>query len=277
MSNFKYLSDGRKVVVIGQLNNTESIVQEVFVTPGGDEIPSGERFVTKSLHDEPVKSWKEKEQDKLEAAIKRLKSDREAESNKIHQIKQKLKGYREVFKQVKLLADNLPESNLEELTLFMSGSVEWLVFSSKWELHKPVRFEDEFFYSDRDYDRYRFDGLKLMDMLGKSNGDITFRMNRWNDGSGNDWREVKPFSDWDSAVAYVKQIADAKIADGSLREKDYKVCKELGFEFTEEQMESIRNRLLGSLEESLRNAKSDAEKRINEAGRRLIEMREKLS
>ncbi|VGD33408.1 Uncharacterised protein [Klebsiella pneumoniae] len=53
----KYLSDGRKVVVVGQLNQTETIVQEVFVTEAGDELPGGERFVTKSLHDVPVESW----------------------------------------------------------------------------------------------------------------------------------------------------------------------------------------------------------------------------
>ncbi|QMR79257.1 hypothetical protein HV097_09595 [Enterobacter roggenkampii] len=34
----KFLSDGRKVVVVGALNNQETIVQEVFVTQQGDEI-----------------------------------------------------------------------------------------------------------------------------------------------------------------------------------------------------------------------------------------------
>ena len=28
----KFLSDGRKVVIVGQLNNQETIIQEVFVT-----------------------------------------------------------------------------------------------------------------------------------------------------------------------------------------------------------------------------------------------------
>ncbi|WP_181393601.1 hypothetical protein [Pectobacterium carotovorum] len=31
MSEVKFLSDGRKVAVIGQLNNQETIVQEIFV------------------------------------------------------------------------------------------------------------------------------------------------------------------------------------------------------------------------------------------------------
>ena len=54
----KYTSDGKKVAVIGRLNNQEQIVQEVFVVDGS-EIPSGEHFVVKSLHDVPVLSWKE--------------------------------------------------------------------------------------------------------------------------------------------------------------------------------------------------------------------------
>ncbi|HEI9857545.1 TPA: hypothetical protein SLO96_000850 [Proteus mirabilis] len=54
----KFLSDGRKVAVLGKLNTTESIVQEIFVTDSGVEIPSGENFTTKSLHDEPEKATK---------------------------------------------------------------------------------------------------------------------------------------------------------------------------------------------------------------------------
>lgn len=45
----KYTADGKKVVVIGDLNQTEKIVQEIFVTEDGCEIPTGERFVIKKV------------------------------------------------------------------------------------------------------------------------------------------------------------------------------------------------------------------------------------
>lgn len=64
MSELKFTSDGKKVVVIGSLNSQEKIVQEIFVVDGS-EIPSGEHFVVKSLHDAPVISWKEQELKKL--------------------------------------------------------------------------------------------------------------------------------------------------------------------------------------------------------------------
>lgn len=50
MAEIKYTTCGKKVVVIGDLNQTEKIVQEIFVTNDGAEIPSGERFVYESLY-----------------------------------------------------------------------------------------------------------------------------------------------------------------------------------------------------------------------------------
>jgi len=57
--NIKYTSDGKKVLVVGKLNAQETIVQEIFIS-NDNEIPSGENFVVKSLHDAPAVSWKEK-------------------------------------------------------------------------------------------------------------------------------------------------------------------------------------------------------------------------
>ena len=62
----KYTTDGKKVKVIGSLNNQQKIVQEIFITNDGSEIPSGENFVVTSLHEAPVESWKEKKLRELE-------------------------------------------------------------------------------------------------------------------------------------------------------------------------------------------------------------------
>ena len=94
----KYLSDGRKVVVVGVLNQTETIVQEVFVTKSGDEIPSGERFVVKSLHDAPVLSYKTKEEARL---LKRIESEKKELAGivvKQRAAKQKLETLRSILK-----------------------------------------------------------------------------------------------------------------------------------------------------------------------------------
>ena len=71
--NIKYTSDGKKVVVVGALNSKETIVQEVFVQ-GETEIPSGENFVVKSLHNSPSISWKEKNLLDLEKKYETIKT-----------------------------------------------------------------------------------------------------------------------------------------------------------------------------------------------------------
>ncbi len=276
MSNYKYLSDGRKVVVIGQLNNTESIVQEVFITPGGDEIPSGERFVTKSLHDEPVKSWAEKQKEKHQAALERIKQEQDRENKRIIDIRQKLKGYQETFKQVKKLAETLPEETLEELAMFMSGSVEYVVVASRYELVPPKRFDEEIFYYDRHYDERRFDGVSLVTFLGKSDGNTQFTVSRWNDGSGSEWRSVKPFADWNSALAYFKKLVESKLFEGKFSLKDYETCKKAGIDFTAEQMARIEEIVIGAHRKNLANAEASAAESVKKAKERLEQAQDKL-
>lgn len=81
----KYTKDGKKVAIIGELNQNEYIVQEISVTESGDEIPAGDRFTAKGLLDEPVETWKTKRAKALEADIvkkeaqlKQLNSDLES-------------------------------------------------------------------------------------------------------------------------------------------------------------------------------------------------------
>lgn len=56
LPEFKYTTQGKKVRIMGKLNSTEYIVQEVFVDDKGNEIHAGENFVTKNLLDAPAKS-----------------------------------------------------------------------------------------------------------------------------------------------------------------------------------------------------------------------------
>ena len=46
----KYTKDGKKVAILGKLNDTTWIVQEIFIL-NGQELPCGENFTTKTLLD----------------------------------------------------------------------------------------------------------------------------------------------------------------------------------------------------------------------------------
>ncbi|GAG11454.1 unnamed protein product, partial [marine sediment metagenome] len=137
----KYLSDGRKVAVIGTLNNTETIVQEIFVTKDGADIPSGENFTVKSLHDEPVMSWEKKQEAKLEKRIKDLERRKEIADKECYQSQSKLKAYGEIVKSTRKMIDLLPESELKTFSLFITGSAMYFVLD-RYDITEPARMID---------------------------------------------------------------------------------------------------------------------------------------
>ena len=176
----KYLSDGRKVVVIGQLNNVESIVQEVFVSDSGDQIPSGEKFTVKSLHDEPVKSWKEREAAKVDAIYLRKKDELSGIEREIRDMRSKRSSH------AKIISSNLRQINeLENLDVgiladVMARNIKW-VCSVNWSWEKVMTF-DEFIEVRNTYD----DGVKLISVHAKNDKTLMYKVGSYSDGSGSD-------------------------------------------------------------------------------------------
>lgn len=183
----KFLSDGRKVAIVGSLNQQETIVQEIFVTDSGDEIPSGERFVTKSLHDEPVKSWKQREAEKAELLYEKRQSEKKALDIEIRQLQAKRKGHQELIKSNLTVIEkttNLSEDDIDLIACVASGNVKWIVDDYHWWKRTP--FDKETFqYEGRfDYRDCEFEGIKMITLLGVGGGNYRFEINRWRDGSG---------------------------------------------------------------------------------------------
>jgi len=179
----KFLSDGRKVVVVGQLNNTEWIVQEVFVSSTGDELPSGERFVTKSLHDFHVETWKSKEEKKLEESLKSLKQKQDEIQNSIGKLKHEREAYEKAFKSTKRLYDTLSTQidvgAFELLCDVMAGNIKYIVEASDFGIYEPKLFMEQL----KSPDSYSME-IKLISLFGRSDGSLTYKMNQYYDGSG---------------------------------------------------------------------------------------------
>ena len=115
----KFLSDGRKVAVIGSVNSKQFIVQEIFITESGDEIPTGESFVTGSLHDEPVKSYLDKKVEEQELRLKQLKDLVDKKKKEADLTIEKCKANAEILRQSNLVTKDL--SNID-LDLFFIGA-----------------------------------------------------------------------------------------------------------------------------------------------------------
>ncbi|NBM30600.1 hypothetical protein [Proteus sp. G4417] len=256
----KFLSDGRKVAVLGKLNATESIVQEIFVTDSGVEIPSGENFTTKSLHDEPVKSHKERELERAEQGINKAKQERDKINQEIDEIKIKLSGYRDLFKSVSVLANNIDKQDFTHFLDVITGKVKYAVPSG---YPVPHEIEDAMEYMsciDNYYGRKKYDGLRLMTLLGRSDGRISYQLNRWPDGSGGD-TSVEFFNDIESARNYIKSRFMENFNKIKVSLSFYENLRKNGIEFNDEELKKIKEKIESGLREDFSSSQALFEKR----------------
>ncbi|HII4519569.1 TPA: hypothetical protein ACY4UA_001005 [Yersinia enterocolitica] len=247
----KFLSDGRKVVIVGQLNNQETIVQEVFVTAAGDELPGGERFVVKSLHDVPVESYLSKEKARQEAALAKAKAAIESVNREISDTRNKLSLYRDMLKQVKAFTDNIEEQDLSHFVNVMTGQLNYAV-QADYRIPKIEKFSEYMSVIDNSYGNKSYQGLKVMSVLGNSDGRIDLRVNRWGDGSGS-YSDVTFFKTYEEAREFVKSSALKLLEIGSLSVEELQHLKKIGVEFNQDEMMKIRSRLESSCEKHLEN------------------------
>ena len=198
MSEIKYLSDGRKVSVVGKLNAAETIVQEIFVS-GGNEIPSGENFVVKSLHDEPVVSWKEKN---LKEINDRYETESVSVDRKLKLLRKQLSTESQIIGQMIQSVKTISDSGLPSgLLNFLEGRITHTV--EHGYSYKIRGFSE----SLENNDRYDTD-IKLMTLYGKSNGDLEYRINQYCDGSGSS-TSISPAQSFKEA----KEILEKVIVD----------------------------------------------------------------
>jgi hypothetical protein len=197
MSNIMYTVDGRKVAVIGKLNNQETIVQEIFVTNDGSEIPAGENFVVRSLVSQPVKSWKEKDIADWDARHKRERAKLEEDVKKLERARVELR-----LKLADVIASLKTDQTaaLQHFADVVSGQFQWVVEDSYGapRIYSVEKFDTTY------YDHWAYE-LKALTVWGKTNGDWLFHLNRYSDGSG-DSRAVYLFKTEAEALAKAKAL-----------------------------------------------------------------------
>jgi hypothetical protein len=256
----KFLSDGRKVAVLGKLNNAEYIVQEIFVTESGEEIPSGENFTVKSLHDAPVESYYKKEEARQKAYIKKAQDELESIHKKIKENNNLLKAKCDMLANSPEIKDLFGEKS-RIISMFMTSTVNYLVVYS-YRITAPVKMEDEVISWDGYYSEARYDGIKLCSVLGKSNRDIEYRIHQYSDGSGSCYTEVYPFETYEEAINKIHSLASEKISKDSLSKEEYEICKSLGIKFSLDEMERFFAALSKSISASVSNIKSSIDKEV---------------
>lgn len=203
MSNIKYTNDGKKVLVVGKLNAEQTIVQEIFVS-AGQEIPSGENFVVKSLHDAPAESWKEKKLRELEERYPKqkeiLERDLAAHEKRLNLAMAKAKARADVLMK---FADNSDDSQLDTLKKFMAGEITHLYVGGYSPEIVDFIDSEKPFDVDRWGGRVKVDGMKLVSLMGHSDGSLSYRLSHYSDGCGVG-NVVYPATSYDEALAMVQ-------------------------------------------------------------------------
>lgn len=218
MSNIKYTSDGKKVVVIGSLNSVDKIVQEIFIIDGA-EIPSGEHFVVKSLHDAPAVSWQQKEIDRIKKEYETAKATIQKETEQYQKQQWQLsKEFREKTRYIRSVMNNISVGVFDSVSAFLCGDITHIV-----RLNGSSSDIEEFKhrFSDANEDR-----LRLISLFGKDDGTLTWKINKYSDGSGY-YETIFPCKSYEEAVVILKDHLK-ELCKESIHDSLYATAKKWG-------------------------------------------------
>jgi len=261
----KYTTDGKKVVVIGKLNAQETIVQEIFVI-GESEIPSGEHFVTKSLHDAPAVSWKEKKIKEIDATLAsketRLEELRQKTDRAIAVLSSKLN-------MIEQTAKNINEDAFRMASDVMAGRIKYVV---KGSYSIGLMTFEEFEESIRQANDYgRFEGFRLLSLYGKYSpegytlqdwespkGNLAWQLHSYSDGSGGR-NPVYLFVEKADALAKVKELVEAA-SSAQYSEDHVKILRSLDLPLDSEKLAKFEASRLSSAQAVLKEAEERFQK-----------------
>ncbi len=237
MNEFKYTTDGKKVVIIGNLNAQEKIVQEVFIV-NNQEVPSGENFVVKSLHDAPAVSWKEKRIKEIEAQYDKEYNQRQDEMSKLNKRHREVsKEFRNKIEYIKKATEKITPETFDLLADYVSGEIKYILV---------VGYELKIFDMSEFHENYE-DKLRLISFFGKDDGSFTYAIGDYYDYSGGNKKFI-PFKTKEDAIEKLGDILRSKDKIG----KDHKkLAEKYGIELDKVKLEELRQRSIESLQKNI--------------------------
>jgi hypothetical protein len=229
----KYTSDGKKVIIVGKLNSQETIVQEIFII-NDCEVPSGENFVVKSLHDAPAKSW---EQMQIEKYQKEYEEKRKEYEKRLTDLRTKFRKDEKLLENKlqyngKLMKNLVPES-FDLLVNYLTGKIKFIVEKS----YDPQILTIEEFsenYEDR---------LRLISFYGNDDGTMTYAIGQYCDSSGSH-KSFYPFRTYEEALEKITKII---LSEEKYDSYDIKAAEKYGIKLDPEKVEAYKKGVIEDL------------------------------
>lgn len=222
----KYQLDGKKVEVIKK--DGEQYLVAPFYEYEGEELVEDINFYwefRRNLFDKPdqVKKIINQEIVKLQSQVEALK-------------KQKEEIGREIIETSKII-ERLGNKNkvLRQLEDFISGNVKWIIIDG-WRTSldniEKLKYEDK---------------IRLISLYGHSNGDIGWRINSYNDGSGGEY-DCFLFTDYEMARTELKKI----LLNKNINEYDIKEAQKHNIELPAEKIEQFKKEQRKQIEHNIK-------------------------
>jgi hypothetical protein len=205
-SNIQFLRDGRKVLVLDELNPKEVIVQEIYVVDG-KEVPHGNRFTVMCSQlvgaKEPM-SYLAQRKIELEIQLKRAQAQYEEEDARLSELLNvRHKALAEQAKYLGKVDLGKLQHAFEEAVGLLTGAMKYVMVKHYGvpELFDFADYACKMMQVDSSYSRIRFEGFKLITLYGMTEGDPQWRLNHYRDGSGSTGPVLSFYPDRESAVA----------------------------------------------------------------------------
>lgn len=185
INKIKFTKDGKKVLIIDELNTHEWLVQEIYVQTNGNEIPQGRKFIVDELFNEPLLTWQEKH---INDIIGRYEKEKKEWESRIEQMRKKQTSlYNALLPHINWLRDfaefSKSESFKDAISLlcdFLSGNIHYIFFYNYTDCHLEEFTEETLSPRDKYFDKE----MRLISLFGNSKGCINYKINTYSDGSG---------------------------------------------------------------------------------------------
>jgi hypothetical protein len=242
----KYLRDGQGVEVIQKLESGEFLVVNIYLGYNGDGdeeyVDHSTPYVVKEVFESaPVLKYLD-QVDALLTEIETLQKKRAEMARDINSCKREHEERKK---------DLTKYAGAELLFDFIDGKISHYV-TIGYSGAKIVEFTDEM-KTDGSCDREK---LKLLSLFGRSNGDLTWNLNRYSDGSGSN-SEVIPCTSLDMANAEAKRYVLERIdkTSGKPESRVIASAEKFGVEVPKEYREAVIIMELETAEKNVTAAK----------------------
>ena len=98
-------------------------------------------------------------------------------------------------------AANSDDSQLDTLKKFMAGEITHLYVSGYSPSITDFIDGSEPFDVDNWHGRMKVEGMKLVSLMGRSDGSLSYRLHHYSDGSGGGSKDIHPATSYDEALA----------------------------------------------------------------------------